>query len=111
MEPEPSVAANGINAVQRAKRPQGFAAISPERRREIAAAGGRAAHARGTGHRFSPQEAADAGRRGGQSVARDRRHMQAIGRLGGTASGASKAARRASVMNVHDAIVVGEVRS
>ena len=47
------------------KRPRGFAAISPERRREIASKGGKAAHAAGTAHRFDSEEAAAAGRKGG----------------------------------------------
>lgn len=47
------------------KRKGGFAAISPERRREIASMGGKAAHASGTAHQWTPDEAAEAGRKGG----------------------------------------------
>lgn len=46
---------------------RGFAAMEPERQREIAAAGGRAAHAKGTAHQFTPEEAREAGRKGGQA--------------------------------------------
>lgn len=45
--------------------PKGFGSLTPERRREISAAGGKAAHARGTAHRFSHAEAVAAGRIGG----------------------------------------------
>jgi hypothetical protein len=34
-------------------KPRGFAAISPERRRDISSKGGKAAHAAGTAHRFT----------------------------------------------------------
>jgi general stress protein YciG len=44
----------------------GFAAISPEQQRRIASEGGRASHQSGRGHRFSPEEAREAGRKGGQ---------------------------------------------
>ncbi len=39
------------------KKPRGFAAISPERQKEIASQGGRAAHAGGKAHQFTPEEA------------------------------------------------------
>jgi general stress protein YciG len=48
-----------------ARKPRGFAAISPERRREISAAGGKAAHAAGAAHQFTTEEAQAAGRKGG----------------------------------------------
>lgn len=44
---------------------RGFASMSAERRREIASAGGRAAHRAGTAHKFTAADAADAGRKGG----------------------------------------------
>lgn len=62
---------------------RGFAAMPRERLREIASAGGRAAHERGRAHEFTPEEAREAGRRGGLAVSRDRAHMARIGRLGG----------------------------
>lgn len=49
------------------KKPRGFAAISPERLREISAMGGAAAHAAGTAHQFTTEEAQIAGRKGGQA--------------------------------------------
>ena len=57
--------------------------MSPERQREIAASGGRAAHQKGTAHEFTTDEARRAGRKGGQSVSRNREHMANIGRRGG----------------------------
>lgn len=68
----------------------GFADLPPEERRRIASLGGRAAHACGRAHEFSPHEASMAGRRGGLRVSADRSHMAKIGRLGG--------ARRALLM-------------
>jgi len=64
---------------------RGFAALDPDKQREIARLGGRAAHARGRAHEFSSKEAREAGRKGGESVSRDHEHMKEIGRLGGKA--------------------------
>jgi general stress protein YciG len=69
---------------------RGFAAMDPSKQREIASKGGRAAHAQGTAHEFSAEEARQAGRKGGQAVSRDREHMSAIGRKGGEARGAAR---------------------
>lgn len=66
-------------------KPRGFAAISPERLREIASKGGKAAHAAGTAHEFTPEEGKAAGIKGGQKTAENRAHMRAIGKLGGAA--------------------------
>jgi general stress protein YciG len=54
-----------LNIVQRKER-RGFASMSPEKQREIASKGGRAAHAKGTAHEWSADEARSAGRKGGQ---------------------------------------------
>lgn len=70
-----------------ATRLRGFAKMDPQKQREIASKGGRAAHQRGTAHEFSADEAREAGRKGGQAVSRDRAHMAEIGRRGGEASG------------------------
>jgi len=40
--------------------------MSPEKQREIASKGGRAAHEKGTAHEWTADEARSAGRRGGQ---------------------------------------------
>jgi len=68
-----------------AKSKRGFASMDPARVKELASKGGKAAHAQGVAHQFSPDEAREAGRRGGESVAKDRDHMQRIGRAGGEA--------------------------
>ncbi len=47
------------------KQKSGFAAMSPERQREIARMGGIAAHAKGTAHKWDSIQARDAGRKGG----------------------------------------------
>jgi general stress protein YciG len=52
------------------KERRGFASLTPARRREIATLGGKAAHAKGTAHRFTPAEASAAGRKGGQASQR-----------------------------------------
>lgn len=76
------------------KSKRGFASMDPERQREIASKGGRAAHAKGTAHEWSKDEARAAGRKGGVIVSRDREHMSAIGREGGEARGRANALAR-----------------
>lgn len=76
------------------KSKRGFASMDPDRQREIASKGGRAAHAKGTAHEWSRDEARTAGRKGGEVVSRDRAHMAAIGREGGEARGRSTARAR-----------------
>src|SRR3954453_6092302 len=67
---------------------RGFASMDSSKQREIASKGGRAAHAKGTAHEFTSDEARLAGRKGGEAVSRDRAHMSAIGREGGHSRGA-----------------------
>jgi uncharacterized protein len=69
---------------------RGFASMDEQRQREIASQGGRAAHQRGTAHEFSSEEAREAGRKGGQAVSQDRRHMAEIGSKGGQSRGSKK---------------------
>jgi general stress protein YciG len=47
----------------RRKSLRGFAAMDPQRQREIASLGGRAAHQSGHAHEFNSDEAREAGRR------------------------------------------------
>src|SRR5256885_17230475 len=61
---------------------RGFASMDPQRKKEIASKGGRAAHEKGTAHEFSPEEARNAGRKGGEAVSRNRDPMSSIGRKG-----------------------------
>lgn len=65
---------------------RGFASMDEDKQREIASKGGKAAHERGTAHEFDSEEARTAGRKGGESVSRDREHMSDIGRKGGEAA-------------------------
>lgn len=46
---------------------RGFASMDPQRQREIASEGGKAAHEKGTAHEFTSEEARAAGRKGGQA--------------------------------------------
>jgi general stress protein YciG len=46
---------------------RGFASMDPAKQRSIASKGGRAAHAKGTAHEFTPEEAKKAGRKGGRA--------------------------------------------
>ncbi len=52
-------------------RGRGFASMSQEKKREIASKGGKAAHAMGTAHKWTSEEAQAAGRKGG-SISRRR---------------------------------------
>jgi uncharacterized protein len=53
-----------VDGVRKERR--GFASMSPEKQREIASKGGRAAHEKGTAHEWTAEEARNAGRKGGQ---------------------------------------------
>lgn len=57
---------------QMQKSRRGFAAMSPERQREIASQGGRAAHQQGVAHEWSADEARAAGKKGGQASGKRR---------------------------------------
>jgi len=46
---------------------RGFAAMSPEKQREIASKGGRVAHQKGAAHQWTADEAREAGRKGGSA--------------------------------------------
>ena len=48
------------------KQHKGFAAMDRSKQREIASKGGKAAHAKGTAHVFTSEEARIAGRKGGK---------------------------------------------
>ena len=47
---------------------KGFAALSEDERKQLSRMGGRAAHAAGTAHEFTSEEAKAAGRKGGAAV-------------------------------------------
>lgn len=46
---------------------RGFASMDPDKQREIASKGGKAAHESGNAHEFTSEEAREAGRKGGQA--------------------------------------------
>jgi general stress protein YciG len=58
---------------------RGFASMDPQRQREIASEGGRAAHERGTAHEFTSEEARAAGRKGGQARAENNNNRKNAG--------------------------------
>ena len=71
---------------------RGFAALTAERRRELSSKGGKAAHAAGTAHQFTTEEAVAAGAKGGKAAhARGTAHTFTVeearlaGRKGGVA--------------------------
>ena len=74
------------------KERRGFASMTPEKQREIASKGGRAAHQKGTAHEWTSEEARSAGRKGGQ-ISRggrgrlaDTEASMAVGQSGNTSS-------------------------
>jgi uncharacterized protein len=86
---------------------RGFASMDAAKQREIASKGGRAAHAKGTAHEFTSDEARVAGRKGGEAVSRDRAHMAAIGREGGHSRGARARAAAAGAVGAAAGVVAG----
>jgi general stress protein YciG len=57
---------------------RGFASMDPQRQREIASEGGKAAHEKGTAHEFTSEEARAAGRKGGQARSEANRASKAM---------------------------------
>lgn len=57
--------------------PKGFGSMGPEQKREIASKGGKAAHKAGTAHKWTSEEAQEAGRKGGKI---SRRRLKEEGR-------------------------------
>ena len=51
---------------------RGFSSMDPQKQREIASKGGKAAHQKGTAHEFTSEEARIAGKKGG-AASRERR--------------------------------------
>lgn len=67
---------------------RGFASMDPERQRQIASEGGRAAHEKGTAHEFTSEEAREAGRKGGMARSANRSKASQAGQ-GSAGSGES----------------------
>ena len=89
------------------KSKRGFASMDANRQKEIASKGGRAAHAKGTAHEWTSDEARVAGRKGGEVVSRDRAHMAAIGREGGESRGAKNRRRQGASRGAEGTAGVG----
>ena len=56
---------------------RGFASLDQSKRREVSSKGGRAAHAKGTAHMWTSEEASQAGRKGGSASAQRRKERTA----------------------------------
>jgi uncharacterized protein len=76
--------AEWMQEVRVAKEDRGFASMDRAKQREIASKGGKAAHAKGTAHEWTSEEAREAGRKGG--MASHRRRKQLLEQQGGSAS-------------------------
>lgn len=75
---------------------KGFASMTLEQKKAIAAAGGHAAHAKGNAYKFDSVTAKEAGRKGGRSISQDKEHMATIGQKGGLARSRNIGANRIS---------------
>ena len=67
--------AKSMEEVRVAKEDRGFASMDRQKQREIASKGGKAAHAKGTAHEWTSEEAREAGRKGGMASHRRRKEM------------------------------------
>jgi general stress protein YciG len=76
----------GNEAGSNRKSNRGFASMDPQRQREIASEGGRAAHEKGTAHEFTSEEAREAGRKGGMARSAANRARKAAEQGGGDRS-------------------------
>jgi len=83
---ETATSNENVSSNESSRSGRGFASMSADRQKEIARKGGRAAHAKGTAHEFTTDEARAAGQKGGQRVSSNREHMSRIGRIGGKKS-------------------------
>ena len=70
---------------EQTKARRGFSAMPKETHKRIASQGGKAAHATGLAHRFTPEEARAQGRKGGKVAASKPERMQTISKLSGAA--------------------------
>jgi general stress protein YciG len=83
LQGDPHMASNN-QGNQGGKSNRGFASMDPQRQREIASEGGRAAHEKGTAHEFTSEEAREAGRKGGMARSANRRNAASGGNSGGS---------------------------
>lgn len=83
------------NENQQEKPKRGFAAMTKEQRREIAAMGGKRAHELGRGHVFTLEQVRKGGLKGGKAISKIPGEMATRGRKGGKASGITRARQKA----------------
>ena len=69
---------------------RGFASMDPERQRQIASEGGKAAHEKGTAHEFTSEEARRAGSMSHGNRQSDQTSTASSGRSSGNRQGADK---------------------
>lgn len=84
---------NQGNESSNRKSNRGFASMDPQRQREIASEGGRAAHEKGTAHEFTSEEAREAGRKGGQARSESNRARNSANNSGNSGSSNSSGNR------------------
>lgn len=58
------------DVTQEQRKGRGFASMTPEKKIEIASKGGKTAHALGTAHKWTHEEAVAAGKKGGAQTAK-----------------------------------------
>jgi uncharacterized protein len=75
----PIMASNNQGSDGNKRSNRGFASMDPQRQREIASEGGRAAHEKGTAHEFTSEEAREAGRKGGMARSQSNRARNSAG--------------------------------
>lgn len=72
------MASNNQSGLNSGKSNRGFASMDPERQRQIASEGGKAAHEKGTAHEFTSEEAREAGRKGGMARSANRKRSSSM---------------------------------
>ena len=75
---------------------RGFALIPKETLRQWASLGGKISQQEENAHRFTSETAREAGKRGGEAIAKDREYMRALGRRGGIAKANARKAAQAT---------------
>lgn len=75
------------------KNNRGFASLTPEQMKAVAAKGGKKAHETGRAHKFTSEQARIAGTLGGKKVSANKEYMAEIGKKGGKQKAANILAR------------------
>ena len=97
---EPVTAAEGLAPAtasdEKPKLRRGFALIPKETLRQWASLGGKVSQQEKNAHRFTSETAREAGKRGGEAIAKDREYMRELGRRGGNAKAQARKAAQAT---------------